>query len=166
MRIQLAHRHEHRDFRIRLCPIVLVVSDPLFPPRNALKSDDVYVEPSSVRRKRRRLLYPPIRSELNASFRFILSKRQVIIIFNPSSVLPKRKPTIIISAATDQKMPAHYIAKANREKLGFTGMDKITAFDTSQSLDDFAPAPEANSTGTSVVNGVVTFPGKIGNKAL
>ncbi len=25
---------------------------------------------------------------------------------------------------TDPKMPAHYIAKANREKLGISGMDK------------------------------------------
>jgi hypothetical protein len=29
---------------------------------------------------------------------------------------------------TDPKMPAHYIAQANREKLG---MDKIVAFDQS-----------------------------------
>jgi len=33
-------------------------------------------------------------------------------------------------------MPAYYIAQANREKLGMTGMDKIVAFDQSQSLDD------------------------------
>ncbi|HET7490536.1 MAG TPA: hypothetical protein VFK01_01545 [Bradyrhizobium sp.] len=26
---------------------------------------------------------------------------------------------------TDPKMPAHYIAQANREKLGFSGMDKV-----------------------------------------
>ena len=38
---------------------------------------------------------------------------------------------------TDPKMPAHYIAKANREKLGISGMDKIVAFDQSQSLDVF-----------------------------
>ena len=44
-------------------------------------------------------------------------------------------------------MPAHYIAPANREKLGKTGMDKIVAFDQSQSLDDFMPLPEANSAG-------------------
>jgi len=30
---------------------------------------------------------------------------------------------------TDPKMPAHYIAKANREKLGVSGMDKIVAFE-------------------------------------
>jgi hypothetical protein len=29
---------------------------------------------------------------------------------------------------TDPKMPAHYIAKANRQKLGISGMDKIVAF--------------------------------------
>jgi hypothetical protein len=28
---------------------------------------------------------------------------------------------------TDPKMPAHYIAQANREKLGMSGMDKIVA---------------------------------------
>ncbi|WP_130218365.1 hypothetical protein [Bradyrhizobium genosp. SA-3] len=32
---------------------------------------------------------------------------------------------------TDPKMPAHYIAQANREKLGISGMDKIIAFDQS-----------------------------------
>jgi hypothetical protein len=32
---------------------------------------------------------------------------------------------------TDPKMPALYIAKANREKLGISGMDKIVAFDQS-----------------------------------
>jgi hypothetical protein len=37
---------------------------------------------------------------------------------------------------TDPKMPAHYIAQANREKLGFSGM--VIAFDQSGSLDDFA----------------------------
>jgi hypothetical protein len=36
----------------------------------------------------------------------------------------------------DRMLPAHYIAKANREKLGASGMDKIVAFDQSQSLDD------------------------------
>ncbi|XUM20620.1 hypothetical protein ACRAVF_24300 [Bradyrhizobium oligotrophicum S58] len=42
---------------------------------------------------------------------------------------------------TDPKMPAHYIAKANRERLGIRGMDKIVAFDQSQSLDDFLQTP-------------------------
>src|SRR6266567_6452369 len=58
---------------------------------------------------------------------------------------------------TDPKMPAHYIAQANREKLGMTGMDKIVAFDQSQSLDEFTPLSDANSSGTSSANKVVTF---------
>jgi hypothetical protein len=33
---------------------------------------------------------------------------------------------------TDPKMPAHYIAKANREKLGLTGMDKPVSFDSAK----------------------------------
>ena len=66
---------------------------------------------------------------------------------------------------TDPKMPAHYIAKANREKLGMSGMDKIVAFDQSQSLDDFMPAPKTNRVRTSGGNGVVTFPGNFGKKA-
>src|ERR1700738_2521377 len=45
---------------------------------------------------------------------------------------------------TAPKMPAHYIAQANREKLGMTGMDKIVAFDHSQAVDDFSPLPVAN----------------------
>ena len=65
---------------------------------------------------------------------------------------------------TDPKMPAHYIAQANREKLGMTGMDKIVAFDQSQSLDDFMPLSEANSAGTPSGNGVVTFPGNTRKK--
>jgi integrase len=66
---------------------------------------------------------------------------------------------------TDPKMPAHYIAQANRERLGISGMDKIVAFDQSQSLDDFMPLPEANNRGTPRGNGVVTFPGNIRKKA-
>lgn len=31
----------------------------------------------------------------------------------------------------DPKMPTHYIAQANREKLGITGMEKVVAFDQS-----------------------------------
>lgn len=31
-------------------------------------------------------------------------------------------------------MPAHDIAKANREKLGMSGMDEVVAFDRSQPL--------------------------------
>ena len=66
---------------------------------------------------------------------------------------------------TDPKMPAHYIAQANREKLGMSGMDEIVAFDQSQSLDDFMPLPEANRAGTSVRKGVGTFPGNFRKKA-
>ena len=63
---------------------------------------------------------------------------------------------------TDPKMPAHYIAQANREKLGFSGMDKVVAFDQSGLSGDFA----ANETGTDTLNGEVTFPGNIRKKAL
>jgi integrase len=66
---------------------------------------------------------------------------------------------------TDPKMPAHYIAQANREKLGISGMEKIVAFDQSQSLHDFMGVPEANNVGTPRGNGVVTFPGNIRKKA-
>ena len=58
---------------------------------------------------------------------------------------------------TDPKMLAHYIAQANREKLGMSGMDKIIAFDQSQSLDDFVPASDANDAGTIAANKVVTL---------
>jgi len=58
---------------------------------------------------------------------------------------------------TDPKMPAHYIAKANREKLGMSGMDKVVAFDESQSLDDFMSLAEENSGGTPRANKVVTL---------
>ena len=61
-------------------------------------------------------------------------------------------------------MPAHYIAQANREKLGVSGMEKIVAFDQSQSLDDCMGAPEPNKMGTPPANGVVTFPGNIRKK--
>jgi hypothetical protein len=62
---------------------------------------------------------------------------------------------------TDPKMPAHYIAQANREKLGFSGMDKVVSFDQSgESAPDFA----ANEAGTTAVNAVVTFPGNIRKK--
>jgi len=66
---------------------------------------------------------------------------------------------------TDPKMPAHYIAQANREKLGMTGMDKIVAFDQSQSLDEFTPLSDANSSGTSSANKVVTFRSNFRGKA-
>ncbi|MGJ5221020.1 tyrosine-type recombinase/integrase [Bradyrhizobium oligotrophicum] len=66
---------------------------------------------------------------------------------------------------TDPKMPAHYIAKANREKLGMSGMDKVVAFDQSQSLDDFLAIPHGNGAGTSTRNRVVTFRSNFGKKA-
>ena len=67
---------------------------------------------------------------------------------------------------TDPKMPAHYIAQANREKLGMTGMDKVVAFDQSGSLDDFMPAAEANSAGTTEANKVVTLRSNFRKKRL
>jgi hypothetical protein len=66
---------------------------------------------------------------------------------------------------TDPKMPAHCIAQANREKLGMSGMDKVVAFDQSQSLDDFTAVSETNKVGTPGGNGVVTFPGNIRKKS-
>jgi hypothetical protein len=66
---------------------------------------------------------------------------------------------------TDPKMPAHYIAKANREKLGMSGMDKIAAFDQSQSLDELMAVPDANKDGTPGENRVVTLRSNIGKKA-
>jgi hypothetical protein len=61
---------------------------------------------------------------------------------------------------TDPKMPAHYIAQANREKLGMSGMDKVVAFDQSQSLDDFMPLAEENSGETREANKVVILRSK------
>jgi hypothetical protein len=65
---------------------------------------------------------------------------------------------------TDPKMPAHYIAQANREKLGISGMGKIVAVDQSQSLDDFLQLPEASSMRMPGRNGAVAFPGKTRKK--
>jgi hypothetical protein len=53
-------------------------------------------------------------------------------------------------------MPAHYIARANREKLGISGMDKVVTFDQSASRDDCP----ANGAGTHTQNEVVAFPKK------
>jgi hypothetical protein len=61
---------------------------------------------------------------------------------------------------TDPKMPAHYIAQANREKLRMSGLDKIVAFDHSQNMDDALPLPDANKVATGDENRVVTL-GKI-----
>jgi hypothetical protein len=63
----------------------------------------------------------------------------------------------VSSGWTDPKMPAHYIAQANREKLGISGVDKIVAFDQSQNTDDFLPLPGANIVATNGENRVVTL---------
>jgi hypothetical protein len=65
---------------------------------------------------------------------------------------------------TDPKMPAHYIAQANREKLGISGMDKIIAFDQSAAFDNFMPLYRENSGGTPDTNKVVTLRSKVGKK--
>jgi hypothetical protein len=65
---------------------------------------------------------------------------------------------------TDPKMPAHYIAQANREKLGISGMDKIVAFDQSQNMDDLT-APDANKVATDGENKIVTLRSKFRKKA-
>jgi integrase len=65
---------------------------------------------------------------------------------------------------TDPKMPAHYIAQANREKLGMTGMAKIVAFDQSAAPDDFMPLSRGNSGGTPSTNKVVTLRSNFGKK--
>jgi integrase len=67
---------------------------------------------------------------------------------------------------TDPKMPAHYIAQANREKLGMSGMDKVVAFDQSQSIDDFMPVAEENRGGTRQANKVVTLRSNFRKKTL
>jgi hypothetical protein len=65
---------------------------------------------------------------------------------------------------TDPKMPAHYIARAKREKLGVSGMDKIVAFDQSQNMDDILPLPDANKVATNGENRVVTLRSNFGKK--
>ena len=65
---------------------------------------------------------------------------------------------------TDPKMPAHYIAQANREKLGISGMDKIVAFDQSQNMDDLTALPDANKVATGGENKVVTLRSKFRKK--
>ena len=49
---------------------------------------------------------------------------------------------------TDPSMPAHRIAQANRERLGISGMEKIVAFDPSQSPDDLTEVPAADDVKT------------------
>jgi integrase len=55
---------------------------------------------------------------------------------------------------TDPKMPAHYIAKARRDKLGASGMAKLEAFDRSQNenIGDFKPLRTMNATVTPISN--------------
>jgi len=65
----------------------------------------------------------------------------------------------------DPKMPAHYIAKAKREKLAITGMDKVIAFDQSAPLTETLAAPEENTARTPAANKVVTFRSNFEKKA-
>jgi hypothetical protein len=58
---------------------------------------------------------------------------------------------------SDPKMLAHYIARANREKLGISGREKIVEFDQGQSPGDFLSGSDANRTGTADANKVVTL---------
>ena len=53
---------------------------------------------------------------------------------------------------TDPKMPAHYIAKAKRDKLGLSGMEKLVSFDSrqNQNIDDFMPLRAVNATATPI----------------
>jgi hypothetical protein len=66
---------------------------------------------------------------------------------------------------TDPKMPAHYIAQANREKLGMSGMDKMVVFDQRQNADDFLPLPDANKVATNGENRVVTLRSNLRKKS-
>ena len=67
---------------------------------------------------------------------------------------------------SDPKMPRSRHRAGEPEKLGVRGMEKIVAFDQSQSLDDVVPQPEANNVATPRGNGVVTFPGNIRKKSV
>lgn len=57
-----------------------------------------------------------------------------------------------------------YIAQANREKLGMSGMDKVVAFDQSYSLEDSTALSDANRAGTSGENRVITLRSNFGKK--
>ena len=59
-------------------------------------------------------------------------------------------------------MPAHYVAKANREKLGIGGME----IDESQSLDELMAPPDANIDQTAAENRVVTLRSNFWKNAL
>lgn len=65
---------------------------------------------------------------------------------------------------TDRKMPVHYIAQANREKPGMSGMDKIVTFDQGAAPHDFVPLSRENSGGTPATNKVVTLRSNLGKK--
>ena len=66
---------------------------------------------------------------------------------------------------TDPKMPAHYIAQANREKLGLTGMEKVIAYDGNLLTDHLELAAGGNGSRTEAGNEVVTFPRNFRKKA-
>ncbi|WP_315762360.1 hypothetical protein [Bradyrhizobium sp. SZCCHNS2005] len=55
---------------------------------------------------------------------------------------------------TDPKMPAHYIVKAKRDRLGASGMEKLVSFDRSQNenIGDFMPLRTQNATVTPISN--------------
>jgi hypothetical protein len=53
---------------------------------------------------------------------------------------------------TDPKMPALYIAKANREKLGLSGMDKLMAQDRSENIDAIKRVASENGRVTFLSN--------------
>jgi hypothetical protein len=57
---------------------------------------------------------------------------------------------------TDPKMPAHYIAEANREKLGFAGMDKIVAFDKQCAAVGHLSPQEAKTAFSSLLRNAVS----------
>jgi hypothetical protein len=44
----------------------------------------------------------------------------------------------------DEKMPSIYIAKADRERLGFDGMNKLIAFDQMQNIGDLTMPEDEN----------------------
>jgi hypothetical protein len=44
----------------------------------------------------------------------------------------------------DEKMPSIYIAKADRERLGFDGMNKLIAFDQMQNIADLTMPEDEN----------------------
>ncbi|WP_156795661.1 hypothetical protein [Bradyrhizobium icense] len=55
---------------------------------------------------------------------------------------------------TDPKMPAHYIAKARRDQLGASGMEKLVSFDHSQNenIGDFTLLRAVNAAVAPISN--------------